>query len=375
MGARLQIRSIETCDVAEIYISATGDPTTSVQNQAENLFSQIKETLRSQNAHILQERIFGTRKGLEAAGSVRSKIYSDFDDGVAPSYLVADEGAVGPISGVQVHAIASDSKPQVIQVEGKACGRIFRGAGRAYLTLSSISNKTIGESDKQAHAMMEKAESILKQFGADFLHVPRTWMWLGDILSWYDNFNRVRNQFFKERGLIGEGTRQSMPASTGIGLYLIDGSRCALDLVAVLEPREATRYLQAVGRQQCALEYGSAFSRASVAITPAGETIFVSGTASIDASGATTHIGDAAGQVSTTIENVRAVLSDVNAGDEDVVQAVIYCKTPEVEKIFSDLKPSITWPYVTVTCDICRPDLLFEIEATAVRSTSRTWRY
>jgi len=166
-----------------------------------------------------------------------------------------------------------------------------------------------------------------------------------------------------------------MPASTGIGLYLIDGSRCALDLVAVLEPREATRYLQAVGRQQCALEYGSAFSRASVAITPAGETIFVSGTASIDASGATTHIGDAAGQVSTTIENVRAVLSDVNAGDEDVVQAVIYCKTPEVEKIFSDLKPSITWPYVTVTCDICRPDLLFEIEATAVRSTSRTWRY
>jgi enamine deaminase RidA (YjgF/YER057c/UK114 family) len=214
--------------------------------------------------------------------------------------------------------------------------------------------------------MMETAESVLKQFGADFLSVPRTWMWLKDILSWYDEFNHVRTEFFTERRLIGEGTRQSMPASTGIGLGPADGGHCAMDLTAVLEPQNSIQFLQAVGKQQCALDYGSAFSRASRAITPAGKTVFVSGTASIDADGATTHIGDASGQIATTIENVRAVLADMNCKDEDVVQMVAYCKTTEVEKIFNASRGALNWPWLTAICDICRPDLLFEIEATAM---------
>jgi enamine deaminase RidA (YjgF/YER057c/UK114 family) len=214
--------------------------------------------------------------------------------------------------------------------------------------------------------MMEKADAALKQFGADFLSVPRTWMWLKDILSWYDDFNHVRTKFFTERRLIGAGTRQSMPASTGIGLGPADGANCAMDLIAVLEPTDCTQYLQAAGKQQCALEYGSAFSRAARSIMPAGEAVFVSGTASIDADGATTHIGDASGQISTTIGNVRAVLADMNCKDEDVVQVVAYCKTTEVEKIFNASKGALDWPWLTGICDICRPDLLFEIEATAM---------
>jgi enamine deaminase RidA (YjgF/YER057c/UK114 family) len=191
-------------------------------------------------------------------------------------------------------------------------------------------------------------------------------MWLKDILSWYDDFNRVRNKFFTERGMIGAGTRQSMPASTGIGLGVIDGSCCGMDLFAVLEPASSTAYVQASGKQQCALEYGSAFSRASRAITPAGQTVFVSGTASIDAAGATTNINDAPGQINATIENVRAVLRDMNVADDDVVHVVAYCKTTEIERVFNTIKGKFTWPWITAICDICRTDLLFEIEATAV---------
>ena len=271
---------------------------------------------------------------------------------------------------MQVHAVSSDTKPETLVLEGSACGRILRVPGRTYLTLSGIrapqSTQETGNPAEQAKVMMEKAESILKQFGADFLSVPRTWMWLSDILSWYDDFNQVRNKFFTERGLIGKGSRQSMPASTGIGLYPADGSKCAMDLTAVLGPADSIQFLGAVGRQQCALEYGSAFSRASRSITPAGETVFVSGTASIDASGATTNIGDALGQINTTIENVCAVLRDMNAADEDVVQAIAYCKTTEEEEIFNTVKDNLPWPWVTMICDICRPDLLFEIEATAM---------
>jgi enamine deaminase RidA (YjgF/YER057c/UK114 family) len=214
--------------------------------------------------------------------------------------------------------------------------------------------------------MLEKGESVLKQFGADFLSVPRTWMWLKDILSWYDDFNKVRSDFFTERGLIGDGTRQSMPASTGIGLGPDNGGHCAMDLIAVLEPVDCTEYLQVTGKQHCALNYGSAFSRASKTTTPAGKTVFVSGTASIDADGATTNIGDAAGQINTTIENVRAVLKEMQAGEKDLVQAIAYCKTIEVEQVFNSIKGNLDWPWITVICDICRPDLLFEIEAAAM---------
>jgi enamine deaminase RidA (YjgF/YER057c/UK114 family) len=366
MTVNFDIRSVESSKSAEIYISATPKGDAPPQRQAQEIFSGIRKILRSKAASILQERVFAAGSVMEIIRSVRSKEYGDIDDGVAPSLLVGKEGMCGPISGVQVHAVSGPGRPEVISLDKTLCGRIFRVPGRAYLTLSGISAPQAAQATEQARAMLEKTEAALKQSGTDFLSVPRTWMWLGDILSWYDDFNHVRNEFFTERGLIGEGSRQSMPASTGIGLSPASGGSCAMDLTAVLEPTDSIQFLEAVGKQQCAFEYGSAFSRASRAIAPAGETVFVSGTASIDAGGATTNIGDALGQINTTIENVRAVLGDMHCADEDVVQVVAYCKTTEVEKIFDDSKVSLGWPWVTVICDICRPDLLFEIEAVAM---------
>ena len=196
-------------------------------------------------------------------------------------------------------------------------------------------------------------------------------MWLGDILSWYGEFNGIRNKFFAERGLIGADKRQTMPASTGIGLKPAGGVQCGMDLTGVLEPGDSIELLAAIGRQQCALNYGSAFSRASRATSPAGDTVFVSGTASIDTTGATTHIGDAKGQIETTIENVRAVLKDMKCSEGDVVQAIAYCKTTEEEKAFEKYKKQIDWPWLVAICDICRDDLLFEIEATAMTGANR----
>jgi enamine deaminase RidA (YjgF/YER057c/UK114 family) len=374
MAVNLDTHRIESSAATEIYITATPGENGPPLEQAREIFSGIRDILLSNKAHLLQERIFGTLSSMEQALRVRSEEYGDIDDGVTPSALFGKEDMCAPIAGVQVHAVSSDTKPEALDLDGTLCGRILRMPGHTYLTLSDIHaprlENSTGAPTEQARVMMEKAESVLKQFGGDFLSVPRTWMWLSDILSWYDDFNQVRNKFFTERGLIGRGSRQSMPASTGIGLYPAGGSNCAMDLTAVLEPADSIQFLGAVGRQQCALEYGSAFSRASRSITPAGKTVFVSGTASIDASGVTTNIGDALGQINTTIENVRAVLRDMNTADEDVVQAVAYCKTTAEEEIFNTVRDNLPWPWVTMVCDICRPELLFEIEATAMPGKS-----
>ncbi len=366
MTVNLDIRTIESASATEFYISATPGREAPVQDQAQEIFSGIRNVLRSEEANILQERLFSTQSAVDALCKARTAAYGDLDDGVAPTLLVGKEGLSGPIAGVQVHAVRSNGKPEVISLEGNPCGRILRVPGRAYLALSGISDLQSSDARAQAKAMMLKVEAVLKKLGADFLAVPRTWMWLKDILDWYDDFNAVRTNFFKEWGLIGKGTRQTMPASTGIGLGPANGGHCAMDLMAVLEPTDCTEYLQVTGKQHCAFEYGSAFSRAARSAMPAGDAVWVSGTASIDADGATTHIDDAPAQIDATIEAVRAVLAEMRANEKDLVHVIAYCKTVEVEKAFQAKKKALNWPWVTVICDVCRPDLLFEIEVTAM---------
>jgi enamine deaminase RidA (YjgF/YER057c/UK114 family) len=368
MTTGIYTRVVESPAAAEIYVSAWPDQSLPLHDQAHALFTAVKNELSAKNARILHERIFASADVADVLCCARATAYGKLDDGVAPTILVGREQPDRPIAGLHLHAVNAEADIQVIRADQKPCGRILTTPGSIVLTLSAITDKTTPQPADQARAVFEKAESILKPHDADFLSVARTWMWLGDILAWYDDFNHVRNTFFTERGLIGPGTRQSMPASTGIGLALAGPpgrADCAMDLFAVLEPKGSTHYLQALGKQQCALEYGSAFSRAAKARTPAGQTLFVSGTASIDAAGRTTNLGDPAGQIITTIENVRAVLHDVGLGDNDVVHVVAYCKTPQVEQVFNNLKTSVPWPWLTVACDICRDDLLFEIEATA----------
>lgn len=366
MSVKLDTYIAQSNAVGELYITAVSDATDSLNAQAQEIFSKIRKLLKEKNAHIFQERIFCVPDTADQIAKIRAEVYGDIDDGVAPAFLVGKPGASGPLAGVQVHAIISTDKPQVITIDQKKSGRVIRVPGKTYLSLSGITAPEFDNPEKQAEAMLEKGEAAIKQFNSSFLAVPRTWMWLGDILSWYSRFNKVRNTFFVKCGILGENSRRLMPASTGIGLAPADGGKCAMDLTAVIEPPDSIEYYQVVGRQQCAFDYGSAFSRASQAVTPAGKTVFVSGTASIDAAGATTNIDDPYAQIITTIENVKAVLKDMKCTDSDVVQVMAYCKDTEVEKIFNKVKPQLDWPWITIICDICRSDLLFEIEAAAI---------
>jgi len=366
MNVNIDVRKIKSSEAEEIYILATPLKNIPVDELWREIFTGIRDTLISCEAYIIQERIFGTEDALKIASKERLSQFGDIDDKVAPSFLVCEEGLMGPVSGVQIHAIKCNVKPKVIDFQNQPCGRIVEIPGRTYLALSSISAPNIENSDEQAKTMLEKAETILRNFGADFSDVPRTWMWLGNILTWYDSFNRVRNNFFAERGLINEKGKQVLPASTGISLSSLNKGICSMDLVAVIEPSKPIEYLLSTRRQYSAFEYGSAFSRASVAITPGAETVYVSGTASIDLDGQTTNIDDPLGQINETILNVRSALKDANCGDDDIIQAVAYSKTPEIEKVFNSVKTDLNWPCISAVCDICRPELLFEIEAVAV---------
>jgi enamine deaminase RidA (YjgF/YER057c/UK114 family) len=296
--------------------------------------------------------------------SKRAGIYGNFDDGVEPVWLVVPEGINGPIAGIQVYAVGGGERPEVLGYQNTPCGRIVRANGRQCLTLSGLGEPAAGGRVEQSKRMFEKMEAVLHQAGIDMFSVARTWMWLKDILAWYDDFNRVRNDFFIDHGLITNGISHKMPASTGIGVAAANVA-CAMELVAVIDPPGSIEYLEVGGNQSSAYDYGSAFSRATKAVTPAGKTVYVSGTASIGADGKTTNIGDSRAQITATIDNVRAVFEEMNCQDSDIVQTIAYCKTAEIEKLFHDEYANLSWPWMTVVSDVCRHDLLFEIEAIA----------
>ena len=363
---RIDVRQIGSDQAGELYIHACPRPGAPVADQADEVFAALAHVLRQRGGRIVEERIFGLAGRMPVISAARARAYGDLDDGVRPTLLAVPAGDRGELAGVFLHAVLG-VQPGRVELDGQFCGRVLDLPAGRYVTLSAFSAPQAGDCTAQARAMVEQAEAALKIVGGSFHSVVRTWMWLGDILAWYGPFNKVRNQFFHERGLLDDGSgKVELPASTGIGIGPATGGECCLDLVALVREGEIPELLLAGGDQNPAYDYGSAFSRASRCETPGGNTVFISGTAAIDSSGATEYVDDVPRQVEAAIRHARAVLRDTECSDEDVVNALIYCKTPEVEAHFLERwDDELPWPTIVLVADVCRDDLLFEIELAA----------
>jgi len=351
----------------EVFVTVTPRSARPAGQQAETLFGGVAEVLRREGARPIQERVFGTEEAVRIAADARTVAYGDLDDGVPPALLRVPEGVQGPLGAIQVHAVQSQEPPAVLTENDGSCGRLLNTGSIGYVALSGLMAPEAGTNADQAGAVFEKAANLLRRIGGSMASVARTWLYLDDILSWYDALNAVRNRFFLNTGLIDpDAGKQRLPASTGIGVAPAGDAACALDLVAMVGPKASIAHYCAAGMQECAYEYGSAFSRVATAGTPGGTTVYVSGTAAIDEAGHTQYLGDAAGQIEMTLENVQAALRDHDCTDADVVYAIAYSKTPEVQARFDrEYAPRLGWPCISVLGDVCRDELLFELEATA----------
>jgi hypothetical protein len=187
----------------------------------------------------------------------------------------------------------------------------------------------------------------------------------------YFHFNDARQSVFR-------GARRSVagavPAASAIGLaaaspltvYCIAAARAP---IALENPRQQSAWAYPP-------QYGPAsptFARACID-SGAGETLFISGTASI-VGHATAHAGDARAQTLETLRNIRAVLDAANARVGPARYAMerlrykVYVRRPDdLGTIDSELRGQIgpAAPVLYVHADICRGDLLLEIEAVGV---------
>ena len=163
-----------------------------------------------------------------------------------------------------------------------------------------------------------------------------------------------------------------VPASTGIGIGNLAGAEMMVASALAFQPRSASaRAFMVPSPLQCpALQYGSSFSRAVELETSTHRRLYISGTASIEPGGATAHVGDVERQLDLTMDVVHGILTSRHMDWADVVRGVAYFKHHRDLPAFAGhvrAKGLPPMPIALVHADVCRDDLLFEIEIDAVR--------
>jgi enamine deaminase RidA (YjgF/YER057c/UK114 family) len=216
-------------------------------------------------------------------------------------------------------------------------------------------------------AAFARIESELKAADMRPEHIVRTWFFMGDIAHDYDELNATRNAFFDRWQL------SKLPASTGIGAALPGKGPISVMVDAVshdggpsAEPYEATPTLQ------CApASYGSRFVRANRVRVNGTETLHISGISSIDSSGRSIVTKDPYDAVAFTMASLEDLL--VRGGEmsfEHIASSYAYCKSAAVAKAFDRylIDRDLHFPHMRTFVDVCRPELVFEIEARAFRT-------
>jgi enamine deaminase RidA (YjgF/YER057c/UK114 family) len=344
------------------------------ESAAEEAYAAIAALLRERGSAPVQERVFADMQVAPAIARGRARAV-----GVASGWEAvptAIEGAPVGWSGIAgIHVIGARGTARAVAEGDRVYGRVVDTAEARILGLSDVGrrggNRLAAGPAEEAGAAIVAAEDLLAREGFSFRDVTRTWFYLRDILDWYGPFNAVRNGAFRRLGLTGAGAAAPIPASTGIEGRNHRGGWCALDLLA-MQPRNGGR-LEVKRlhsrKQNEATEYGSAFARALEVRLGDARYVFVSGTASIDDQGRTVHVGDFESQAQHTLEAVEALIESAGGSLADVAQATAFLANPSDGRSFERMVANTRLegaPLVTTVADVCRHDLLFELDATAV---------
>ncbi|MFI5023043.1 MAG: Rid family hydrolase [Alphaproteobacteria bacterium] len=197
-------------------------------------------------------------------------------------------------------------------------------------------------------------------------HCVRTWIYVKDVDVFYQDMVESRSELFERQGLTAD---THYIASTGIE----GGCAHRYDLVAMdaysilgLAPEQMS-YLNDFDRLCPTRNYGVTFERGTRIAYADRSHHFISGTASIDGTGAVVHRGHVLRQLERTLENVEALLNSGRAGLDDMMHLTVYLRDPadfaRVEGYLSERFRGL--PMLIVEGAVCRPEWLIEVEGVA----------
>jgi chorismate lyase / 3-hydroxybenzoate synthase len=207
-------------------------------------------------------------------------------------------------------------------------------------------------------------------------HLIRVWNYLPEInrethgAERYRRFNSARQAAFRSSG---RPTEISVPAACALGSPA--GSPLSIYFLAARAPATMIENPRQTSAYRYPPKFGlhsPSFSRACVLQESGGTNLFVSGTASI-VGYETMHRGDVDAQTRETLVNIEALIGEANrvVGSAryslDALKLKVYVREPrDLGAIKSALAQRLgpAAPIVYLRADVCREELLVEIEAT-----------
>jgi enamine deaminase RidA (YjgF/YER057c/UK114 family) len=233
---------------------------------------------------------------------------------------------------------------------------------------------------------------MLKKAGVGFDHVVRTWLYLGHItgpegdLERYMELNRARTDFYQRirfgsSHLLPRVERAVYPASTGIGMkgHGLVMSATAVDTRrkdVMWAPLENPLQTPVYENERVYSPKSPKFVRAMASVMGDCVTMWVSGTASI-VNSKTQHIGDPRLQTEQTIDNIEQLISRENLASHgiqgagaaltDLARVRVYVKRPQDYRVCREVcaRRFKKVPILYTVADVCRSDLLVEMEGVA----------
>ncbi|MFK8032175.1 MAG: Rid family hydrolase [Gammaproteobacteria bacterium] len=376
---RVIVRRVEGPKARELFISVLPTLQSSeAVDQTEAAYQAVRCVLQSEGVgfeSVVCETLFhrDLNANLKAVRTVRDRLVGAAADAVPVvteieqpplskhAWLELSIQAIVPIIPTSFEAIRAGSFCECPECE-RSQGVAVRidDESRLYSGVLYGAGKSVYE---QTRDMFVRAEEMLHQVGMDFGDVVRTWIYLPKIDRDYADLNRSRRDFFDERGV------NPPPASTGIGAGLVEPHLVCLRVYAVKGKHALPKILMTTPTLNEAPSYGADFSRGMRVAESNREILHISGTASLDETGSTVHVGDFDAQANRMLVNVAALLEAQGACFSDVVSAITYVKNPadgdRLKSIF-EARGYEGFAHVMVNAAVCRSELLCETEAIAI---------
>jgi enamine deaminase RidA (YjgF/YER057c/UK114 family) len=383
---------VEAHGVRHIFAAA-------VPRQGDTLYDQTRDALRTIESVIAEE---GTRNSIVSQAvfiadaaridECRQIIRDFYGEHMPATCYVPQHPCQGKL--VAIEALGVGGGPGRVEIERHSEQIVTARHGGVAWTHVAHVVPTISDPGVYARSLdgFEQMRQMLATVNVKFEQVIRTWLYLGDIVGpegetqRYKELNRARSDYYQNIRFLAKHvppgvTETVYPASTGIGTDIRDVIMGCIALTTkrddlVICPLEnplqtsAFDYMAAYGPKS------PKFSRAMAMTAGDCATFFISGTASITQS-ESQHIEDIEGQTNQTLDNIAALISESNACHHglpgrgatlrDLAFARVYVKRQEdYEKTRQVCKDRLgELPIIYAVADVCRPELLVEIEGIA----------
>ncbi|QDV84267.1 Rid family hydrolase [Stieleria magnilauensis] len=395
-----QHRLVQLDDVTRIALMVTPPNVGAPIDQAGEAVSTIREILRRQSVPMALTKQTVFVRSADDIATFQELFKATYRDRVPATSFVIQPPCDGQALAIEAWALGGEGVqvdfplPDLVTVS-------YDGLRWIYVAGITSPPQAASAYEESADSFRRLAER-LQHVDASFNDVCRIWLYQGSItelesrptgepIERYRELNRARAEFFQRLESAGQiNTSRDghpfYPASTGIGMA---GPGLTVSCLGLQTDREdVSLHPLENPRQTSAFDYARKFSPRSPLFSRAmavkiGDhvTTWISGTASILDS-ESVHLGDVEKQTEQTIDNIENLISGANfehhglpglaAELTDLAKVRVYVKRPQDYETCRSICEARfgSVPAIYAVADVCRPELLVEIEGVAFSDVS-----